>query len=99
MEFINFAAIERFRSEGVPYLSFGFTPFEGVAGRLGSPSRSVKIVRRLLAAHGASIYPARSQVAYKLKWGPLHIEPEYLGFQRRFCLADLWVLLRATRSI
>ncbi|PYQ13516.1 MAG: hypothetical protein DMF80_14670 [Acidobacteria bacterium] len=99
MELINLTAIERFQSEGVRYLNFGLTPFVGVSDVLGSHSRVVAWVVRLLERHGEAIYPAMSQVAYKQKWSPQIIEPEYFAFQGRFRLGCLWQLLRLTRSV
>jgi lysylphosphatidylglycerol synthetase-like protein (DUF2156 family) len=99
MELINLTAIERFQSEGLQYLNFGLTPFVGVSDFLGSHSRVVAGVVHLLERHGEAIYPAMSQVAYKQKWAPQIIEPEYFAFQGRFRLGCLWQLLRLTRSV
>lgn len=99
MELVNMTAIGRFQAEGTRYLHFGFTPFVGVADRAGSHSAIVSTVVRLLGRYGAAVYPAATQVAYKLKWGAELVEPEYFAFQRRFRLGCLWQLLRVTRSI
>lgn len=99
MELINYTAMTRFQEEGVEHLNFGFTPFIGVQDRLGSHSRAVSRVMQLLGRHGAAVYPAAAQVAYKQKWGPSIVEPEYLAFQGRFRVTDLWRLLRMTRSV
>jgi lysylphosphatidylglycerol synthetase-like protein (DUF2156 family) len=99
MELINLTAIARFQAERVPYLNFGLTPFAGVEDRLGSHSRVVSAIVQLLGRYGAALYPASSQVAYKLKWDVRVIEPEYFAFQGRFRLGCLWHLLRLTQSI
>jgi lysylphosphatidylglycerol synthetase-like protein (DUF2156 family) len=98
MELINAFALERFRQEGVAHLHFGFTPFlvEGQDGPGSSPLVS-KVVR-WLGRYGAFVYPARSQVDYKLKWGPELIEPEYVAF-RPLSLRAVFDLLRVTRSL
>lgn len=98
LETIVVFAVERFRAEGVDYLHFGFTPFTGldpaneVTGRSGIVSRVV----RLLADHGASVYPAADQLAYKEKWGLDTREPEYVAFQGGVTPGKVWSLLRVT---
>jgi lysylphosphatidylglycerol synthetase-like protein (DUF2156 family) len=99
MELINLTAIQRFQAEGVRHLNFGLTPFAGVADQLGSHSPLVARVVALLSRYGSVLYPASSQAAYKLKWDPQIIEPEYFAFQGRFRLDCLWQLLRLTRLI
>ena len=37
----------------------------------------------LLARHGEKLYPAADQVAYKLKWRPHLVQPDYLAFHGR----------------
>jgi lysylphosphatidylglycerol synthetase-like protein (DUF2156 family) len=54
---------------------------------------------RFLAAHGSAIYPAADQLAYKEKWGPDLVEPEYLGFQGGISLRRVWNLLRVTDAV
>jgi lysylphosphatidylglycerol synthetase-like protein (DUF2156 family) len=102
MELVNATAIERFQEEGVPFLHFGFTPFVGLGeatDRLPGRSAAVSWLLEKLALHGAALYPARSQAAYKLKWAPTVIEPEYVAFEGRFRLGCLHRLLLLTRSI
>jgi lysylphosphatidylglycerol synthetase-like protein (DUF2156 family) len=62
-------------------------------------SPAVSRVMRFLAEHGSAIYPARAQEAYKSKWQPTSIEPEYMAFRGRFRAAYLWHLLRVTRAV
>ncbi|HEU5321358.1 MAG TPA: DUF2156 domain-containing protein [Methylomirabilota bacterium] len=99
MELVNSTAIRRFQAEGVGHLHFGFTPFAEVGRELGSHSPLVAALVRALARWGGAVYPAASQVAYKRKWGPQIVEPEYLAFRGRFRLGAVWQLLRITRSI
>lgn len=101
MEAINIAAIEEFRADGAGWLHFGFTPFVGLDPALEVDSASTGVGRfvRLLAAHGERVYPSRSQVAYKQKWEPHAVLPEYLAFQGRPSLGAIWKILRVTRSI
>jgi hypothetical protein len=99
LEAINFKAIETFKAEGVAHLCFGFTPLVGIDDKHPSHSRVVSRLLRTMAERAAFIYPARSQEAYKQKWSPQFIEPEYLAFQGGFALTQLWSFLRLTRSI
>lgn len=103
MELINVTALQAFQEEGrSSCLTFGFTPFvqrrdewDGLPGRNGLLGRAVDLVGRRLPF----VYPARTQEAYKLKWHPTVIEPEYVAFERRVHLADLVGLLRVTNSL
>jgi len=101
MELVIVTAVERFRAEGAGYLHFGLTPFTGldagheVAGRSGVAARLVQ----LLAAHGHHVYPAADQVAYKQKWAPDLIQPEYVAFRGGVSLRSVWSLLRLTNAL
>jgi len=101
MEAINVTAIERFRSENVGWLHFGFTPFVGLAAghEVTSASRFVARLVKLLGEHGGFVYPAATQVAYKEKWGPHVLLPEYVAFHGRPRLGAVWSLLRVTNAI
>jgi lysylphosphatidylglycerol synthetase-like protein (DUF2156 family) len=99
MELINYTALMRFQEEGIENLNFGFTPFVGMDREVDGYSPAVSRVMRFLAEHGSAIYPARAQEAYKSKWQPTSIEPEYMAFRGRFRAAYLWHLLRVTRAV
>ncbi|WP_323379434.1 bifunctional lysylphosphatidylglycerol flippase/synthetase MprF [Streptomyces durbertensis] len=101
METINAAAIERFTEEGAEWLHFGFTPFTGLdpACELAGHSALTGKFMRLLAAKGGSVYPAATQLAYKEKWAPHLVTPEYLAFERGASLGAIWQILRVTRSV
>jgi lysylphosphatidylglycerol synthetase-like protein (DUF2156 family) len=98
MELCNAVALERFAAEGAEYLHFGFTPFvmDGDDGPAASPLLARLL--RLLWEYGDRIYPARSQAAYKLKWAPDFVEPEYVA-AKPLSPRAIWDLLRLTRSI
>lgn len=83
MEAINRAAIEVFQSEQTPWLHFGFTPFTELTGQPRFPghSRAFHWFMEHLWAHGEAVYPAQSQFAYKQKWAPNVVLPEYVAFQ------------------
>lgn len=98
MELCNAEAMAQLHSEGVPYLHFGFTPFLVDAPEDPTANRWLSWGRRMLSRYGRAIYPAQSQVDYKLKWGPQLIEPELLAC-RPLSLRALIDLLVVTRSI
>ena len=102
IELIFSGTIERLSEEGCRWLHLGLTPLVGLAPehelrRASSPT--VRRIAELLAAHGSAVYPAHSQLAFKLKWAPHLIEPEYVGFPGRASLAAIWQLMRVTRAI
>jgi lysylphosphatidylglycerol synthetase-like protein (DUF2156 family) len=85
MEAVNSTAIETFQSEGAAWLHFGFTPFTGLSEEFDTKTQSgwfAWLVRQL-AARGAAVYPAATQLAYKEKWAPHAVIPEYIAFQGR----------------
>jgi lysylphosphatidylglycerol synthetase-like protein (DUF2156 family) len=100
MESIIVTAVATFRAEGATHLHFGFTPFTGLDPAVESPtpSRMAGAIVRFLAAHGARVYPAADQVAYKLKWAPDLVEPEYVAFAGGVTLGAVWQLLRLTNA-
>ncbi|MEA2685070.1 MAG: hypothetical protein QOE93_265 [Actinomycetota bacterium] len=101
MELLTFTAIERFRSEGAGYIHFGLTPFTGLdtAHELPGHSRVAARLVHLLAERGHHVYPAAQQVAFKHKWGPDLVEPEYVAFKGRVSLRSVWRLLRLTNAL
>lgn len=101
MELAIVTAVERFRDEGAGYLHFGLTPFTGLAQghELASRSRVAAAFVRLLADHGSKIYPAADQVAYKQKWAPDIVQPEYVAFDGGVSLRSVWALLRLTNTL
>jgi lysylphosphatidylglycerol synthetase-like protein (DUF2156 family) len=98
MELCNAAAVERFAAEGAEYLHFGFTPFVAEAEEGPGANPALAWVLRLLWRHGQAIYPAQSQVAYKRKWAPEYVEPEFIA-GRPLSLRAIWDLLLLTRSL
>jgi lysylphosphatidylglycerol synthetase-like protein (DUF2156 family) len=101
MELVIVTAVERFREEGAGYLHFGLTPFTGLSPNheVGSSSRIAAALVRLLADHGRHVYPAADQVAYKQKWAPDLVQPEYVAFEGGVNLRSAWALLRLTNAI
>jgi lysylphosphatidylglycerol synthetase-like protein (DUF2156 family) len=100
MEAINKTAIDTFQAEGAPWLHFGFTPFTGLDPTVEAARRSrwFAAAVRQLAAHGESVYPARTQLAYKHKWDPIAI-PEYVAFSGRASLTGFLQVFRAAKAL
>ncbi|MEU9990152.1 DUF2156 domain-containing protein [Streptomyces sp. NPDC007971] len=101
IELVNLTALELFRSEGTGWLHLGLTPFAGLSERHEPASASRTLTRslRLVAEHGRAVYPARTQEAFKLKWAPQVLEPEYAAFQGGVRPGAVWNLLRLTNSV
>ncbi|MEU1694994.1 bifunctional lysylphosphatidylglycerol flippase/synthetase MprF [Streptomyces hirsutus] len=101
MEAINLHALETFRDEKAEWLHFGFTPFVGLSADHEVPGASGPTTRfmRFMAERGEKVYPSASQLAYKEKWGPDLVLPEYLAFHGRASLPAVWQMLRVTKSV
>jgi len=101
MEAVNATAIDVLRAEGCAWLHFGFTPFTGLDPTVEAATARPFVSRlvRLLAAHGERVYPARTQLDYKEKWGPHAVLPEYIAFHGKPRLGAVWRLLRVTNAI
>jgi lysylphosphatidylglycerol synthetase-like protein (DUF2156 family) len=101
MEAINKAAIDKFRAESVPWLHFGFTPFTGLdAGlEIAGHSPGFNWFMHFLAEYGGDVYPAATQLAYKQKWAPSAIIPEYVAFAGRASLHGFIHVFRAANAL
>ncbi len=102
IELINVTALQRFQDERAGWLHLGHTPFAGLAAENEVPGAASRVVTRvtgLIAQHGKAIYPSRTQEAFKRKWAPHVVEPEYVAFEGGVSLPALWNLLRLTRAV
>jgi lysylphosphatidylglycerol synthetase-like protein (DUF2156 family) len=101
MEAINAAAIDTFRAERAPWLHFGFTPFTGLAASHEHPSASgwFRWLVGQLARRGAAVYPAATQLAYKRKWAPHAVLPEYVAFSGGAGLNGFLQVFRASNAL
>jgi len=102
VEMLFTAGIDMVREEGHRWLHLGLTPFVGLGAEHPAPeaqSRAVAAAFGQLAKRGAALYPATSQEAFKRKWSPTLVEPEYVAFQRRPSVGALIGLMRLTGSI
>ncbi|MDQ3920558.1 MAG: DUF2156 domain-containing protein [Acidobacteriota bacterium] len=98
MELCNAFAVERFIAEKVRYLHFGFTPFIVDSAPRSFENRLLAWAMKMFGRYGSAIYPAQSQVRYKLKWRPDIVEREFIAC-RPLSLRALVALLILTRSI
>ncbi|MCC2278178.1 DUF2156 domain-containing protein [Streptomyces sp. ET3-23] len=101
VELVNLTALTRFREEGARWLHLGLTPFAGLADVHEPAAAGPLLTRalRLVAEHGRAVYPARTQEAFKLKWAPHTVEPEYAAFQGGVRPSAVWHLLRTTGAV
>jgi lysylphosphatidylglycerol synthetase-like protein (DUF2156 family) len=101
METINSAALDTFRSEGAAWLHFGFTPFTGLSDTHATATQSAWFawLVRQLAARGAAVYPAATQLAYKDKWAPHAVIPEYIAFEGHASLYSFLQVFRAANAL
>lgn len=101
LELIVSTAVDTFRAEKARYLHFGMTPFTALdpSCEVSGASRITGRLFRWLSVHGAVIYPAADQLAYKQKWGLDLVEPEYIAFQDGISLRAVWNLLRLTNAL
>jgi len=101
MEAINKAAIQTFQAEGAAWLHFGFTPFTGLdpAHEVTTSSRWFRWLVGQLAKRGAAVYPARTQLAYKQKWAPHAVLPEYVAFSRKASLAGFLSVFKVSNAL
>lgn len=100
VEAINVAAIGVFQGEGTRWLHFGFTPFTSLAAEHEVPgaSRAYAWFMQWLWENGDFVYPAQSQLAYKRKWAPSEIFPEYLAFRGQAQSAGLIHVFKAANA-
>ncbi|HWH01643.1 MAG TPA: DUF2156 domain-containing protein [Pilimelia sp.] len=100
MEAINRTAMAHFRDEGAAWLHFGFTPFTGLDSGVEQPGHSPGFAcfMRLLWEYGEAVYPARTQLAYKEKWAPQVVLPEYVAFRGPATLTGFAHVFRACNA-
>jgi lysylphosphatidylglycerol synthetase-like protein (DUF2156 family) len=101
MEAINKTAIDTFIAEGVRWLHFGFTPFTALSDELEPPGYSPAFngLMKMLWEHGEEVYPAQTQLAYKNKWAPSLVIPEYVAFQGQASLPGFVHVFRAAGAL
>lgn len=100
IEAVNVAAIHAFQAEGTRWLHFGFTPFTSLAAEHELPGASPGYAwfMHWLWENGSFVYPAQSQLAYKRKWAPSVVLPEYLAFHGQAQSAGLIHVFKAANA-
>lgn len=100
MEAINKAAIDTFQAEQASWLHFGFTPFTGLDPGLenSSHSRWFRWLVHQLGVRGESVYPAKTQLAYKGKWNPV-VLPEYIAFSHGASIRGFLQVFRVSNAL
>jgi len=101
MEAINKTAIEAFQAEGAGWLHFGFTPFTGLDPELevDTSSQWFRWLVGQLGRRGSAVYPARTQLAYKQKWAPHAVLPEYVAFTERASLPGFLSVFKVSNAL
>jgi len=101
MEAVNATAMATFHAEGARWLHFGFTPFTGLSDEFGtvSQSRWFRWLVTQLGARGAAVYPAATQLAYKEKWAPHAVIPEYVAFGGRASVYGFLQVFKAANAL
>jgi lysylphosphatidylglycerol synthetase-like protein (DUF2156 family) len=99
IEHIFTEAAGRMRSEGAEWLHLGLTPFVDMSDEhevLVAVSRPLQRLLRFLSGRGGLVYPAASQLAFKRKWQPTLVQPEYVVTPGRPRATDAWRLMKVT---
>ncbi|MGW4370561.1 phosphatidylglycerol lysyltransferase domain-containing protein [Nocardia takedensis] len=102
VEHIFAFAAETLRADGADWIHLGFTPFVGIEPEHEFPqaaSRMLALAATQVRRHGQALYPADSQLAFKSKWRPHQVSPEYIAFPSRIRARDVWHLARATNAL
>lgn len=101
MEAVNATAMATFREEGARWLHFGFTPFTGLSDdhATATESRWFRWLVTQLGERGAAVYPAATQLAYKRKWAPHAVIPEYVAFENRASLYGFLQVFKAANAL
>jgi lysylphosphatidylglycerol synthetase-like protein (DUF2156 family) len=101
MEAVNATAMATFHAEGARWLHFGFTPFTGLSDGFGTATQSrwFRWLVTQLGDRGAAVYPAATQLAYKEKWAPHAVIPEYVAFDGRASLYGFLQVFRAANAL
>lgn len=102
IEHVFAEAAHVFADESAGWIHLGLTPFVGLEPDHAFTDRQSALLGRSLdfvRNHGDRLYPARSQLSFKLKWHPHVISPEYVCFPKHLRVSDIWTLARITNSV
>ena len=101
VELIFHTALERLREEGVRWLHLGLTPYVGFAHENEIPgyNRVAHTIMEQMGKRAGFLYPALTQLDFKLKWAPHAVEPEYIAWEGGVNPGALLQLMRVTGSV
>lgn len=101
VELIFHTALERLQEEGVRWLHLGLTPYVGFAHENEIPgyNRVAHTIMEQMGKRAGFLYPALTQLDFKLKWAPHIVEPEYIAWEGGVNPGALFQLMRVTGSI
>jgi lysylphosphatidylglycerol synthetase-like protein (DUF2156 family) len=102
IEHVFFEAGQRLGADGAEWMHLGLTPFVGLEDGHeieDAHSRLLGTVVRWIGAHADWLYPSAGQVAFKLKWRPTLVTPEYVAVPGGPRLRDCLALARATNAL
>jgi lysylphosphatidylglycerol synthetase-like protein (DUF2156 family) len=101
IEHIFFEAAQQLAAEGADWMHLGLTPFVGLdaAHDLGATNQPLGKLVRWIGGNASWLYPSAGQVAFKLKWRPQLVTPEYIAVPGTPRLRDGLCLARATNAV
>jgi lysylphosphatidylglycerol synthetase-like protein (DUF2156 family) len=101
VELIFHTALERLQEEGVRWLHLGLTPYVGFDHEHEIPgyNRVAHTIMEQMGKRAGFLYPALTQLDFKLKWAPHVVEPEYIAWEGGVNPGALFQLMRVTGSI
>ncbi|HKP92215.1 MAG TPA: DUF2156 domain-containing protein [Thermoleophilaceae bacterium] len=101
VELIFHTALERLQEEGVRWLHLGLTPYVGFSHDHEIPgyNRVAHTIMEQMGRRAGFLYPALTQLDFKLKWAPHVVEPEYIAWEGGVNPGALFQLMRVTGSI
>ena len=101
VELIFHTALERLQEEDVRWLHLGLTPYVGFSHDHEIPgyNRVAHTVMEQMGKRAGFLYPALTQLDFKLKWAPHVVEPEYIAWEGGVNPGALIQLMRVTGSI
>ena len=101
VELIFHTALEQLQAEGVRWLHLGLTPYVGFAHEheIDGYNRVAHTIMEQMGKRAGFLYPALTQLDFKLKWAPQVVEPEYIAWEGGVNPGALFQLMRVTGSI
>ena len=94
LDYIILSAIERFRAEGIEYLSLGISPLHNVRARPGD-SPTIRRTCQMLYKHGNNLYAFKALAYHKTRYRGEET-PLYLATCQTPAIKVAWSMLRGT---